>query len=78
MFHVKHPRPSLPDAEIAEDHIEDIFDIDSASESAQRGGRQAQLFGDDSLTATLAFGNVVVICSCLIKAHAMFANIALR
>ena len=36
---------SLADAEIAEDGVQHVLDIDSAGEPAERPGRQAQVLG---------------------------------
>jgi hypothetical protein len=44
---------SFPDAEVAEDHIEDVLDIDAAGEPAQSDGGEAKLFGDQLLAGTL-------------------------
>lgn len=54
MFHVKQaPALRLPglltDAEIAKDHVEDVFDINPAGEAAQRAGGETQFFGEQIL-----------------------------
>ena len=44
MFHMKHSRLALfANAEIPEDHIQEILDIDPARNPAQRPRRQAQV-----------------------------------
>ena len=45
---------SLPDAEVAEDHVEDVLDVDPAGEAAERPGRQPQFLGDQLLLAGAA------------------------
>jgi hypothetical protein len=42
---------SLADAEIAEDDVEDVLDVDAAGETAQRLRRPAQLLGQEVLAA---------------------------
>ena len=63
MFHVKHSRQrsfdvavneSFTNAKIAKYHVQNIFDIDSASESAERRRRRAQFLGDQLLAAAFA------------------------
>src|ERR1041385_8112298 len=50
MFHVKRPGPSsLPDAEIAEDDVEHVLDVDLAREAPERAGREAEFLGDQLL-----------------------------
>src|SRR5436190_17949277 len=39
--------PSFPDAEVAEDHIEDVLHIDPPRDSAEPPGRHSQLFGHE-------------------------------
>jgi hypothetical protein len=59
MFHVKHTLPvhfdvvvdfSFTNTKIAKDHVQNILDIDSASESAERGRSRAQVLCDQLLT----------------------------
>ena len=50
LFHVKHPHDaadccSLADAEITEDHVQDIFNIYSPCQSAKRGRGKSELLG---------------------------------
>ena len=45
MFHVKH-RPSLPDAEVAEDHVEHVLDVNPAGQAAKRTTGEAKLRGN--------------------------------
>ena len=42
LFHVKHRLPSLPDAEIPENDIQQILDIDPTGDPAQRPGGGAE------------------------------------
>ena len=58
MFHVKHAPPehfdvvvnfSFTNTKIAKDHVQNILDIDSASESAQRRRGRAQFLSDQLL-----------------------------
>ena len=44
---------SLADAELAEDHFEDVLDIDAAGQPPQPGGGEAELLGDQFLAGTL-------------------------
>ena len=59
LFHVKHTLPehsdvvvnfSFTNTKIAKDDVQNILDIDSASESAQRRRGRAQVLGDQLLT----------------------------
>ena len=59
MFHVKHLQPehsdvvvnfSFTNTKIAKDDVQNILDIDSASESAQRRCSRTQVLGDQLLT----------------------------
>ncbi len=63
MFHVKHAPPehcdvdvnvSFTNTEIAKDDVQNILDIDSASESAKRRRSPAQFLGDK-----LLFGRMI-------------------
>jgi hypothetical protein len=67
MFHVKQrifpsERRScsgeqlFADAEIPEDHVEDVLDVDPAGQLAQGGGSEAQLLGHQVFTAGGRFG----------------------
>ena len=47
---------SFTDAEVAEDDVEDVLDVDPAGQPAERGGRNPQFLGDELLAALLAFG----------------------
>ena len=58
MFHVKHALPehsdvvvnvSFTNTKIAKDHVQNILDIDSASQSAERRRGRAQFLGDQLL-----------------------------
>src|SRR3982074_2213862 len=53
VFHVKHSGANSPvllaNAEVPEDHIQNILDVDPAGEAAQSARRKAQLLGDDIL-----------------------------
>src|SRR5262249_12808262 len=42
LFHVKH---SFADAELAEDHVEEVFDIDSAGDATEGARGEAQILG---------------------------------
>jgi hypothetical protein len=44
---------SFPDAEVAEDHLEDVFDIDATGEAAKPGGGEAELLRDQFLAGAL-------------------------
>src|SRR6266702_5396303 len=46
LFHVKH---LLPDAEVAEDHVEDILDIDPAGDASESACGQPELLRDQIL-----------------------------
>jgi hypothetical protein len=48
-----HVRDSFPDAEVAEDHFKDVFDIDAAGEAAKPGGGEAELLRDQFLAGAL-------------------------
>ena len=43
--------PLFADAEVAEDHVQDVLDIDPAGEAPERAGGDAQLLGQQILTA---------------------------
>ena len=61
MFHVKQPRmttdngpavnESFTNAEITEDHVQNVLHIDAAGEPAKCGSRRPQFFGDQLLAA---------------------------
>src|SRR5262249_35875433 len=54
MFHVKRrPACSFADAEVAEDHGEDVLHVDPAGQAPQGARGETQLLGDDVLAATL-------------------------
>ena len=42
---------SFADAEVAEDHVQDVLDIDPAGQPPQRAGGDAELFGQQILAA---------------------------
>ena len=44
------------DAEIAENDVQNVLDIDPAGQAAQRLGGKPEFLGDDILAAVLAFG----------------------
>ena len=43
----------LSDAEVAEDHVQNIFDVDPAKELAERPGREPELLRHDLLAAVM-------------------------
>jgi hypothetical protein len=43
--------PLFPNAEVAENHVENVFDIDAAGEAPERERRQAQFLGQDIVAA---------------------------
>src|SRR6516162_4211600 len=45
-------RRSLPDAEVPEDHVENILHIDAPEQPAERIGRHSQIFRGELLAAT--------------------------
>ncbi len=51
---------SFPDAELPEDHVQQILDVDPAGQPAQRAGGEAELLGDDVLAAARPLGQRAV------------------
>ena len=56
MFHVKHSGPDqigpvglFSDAEIAENHIKNVFDVDAAGQPCKRSSCQAEFLGQQIL-----------------------------
>jgi hypothetical protein len=47
----EHPVRLFPDAKVAENHVQDVLDIDPAGEAAKRAGSNAQLLGQQILAA---------------------------
>ena len=48
----EYPARLLPNAKVAENHVQDVFDIDPAGQPAERAGGDAQLFSQQILSGS--------------------------
>jgi hypothetical protein len=81
MFHVKHAPPEFSDVvvnlsftntKIAKDDVQNILDIDSASESAERRRSRAQFLGDQ-----LLIGRMIARQRPIERRHGFFQRVAM-